>query len=749
MFPKTPPIPIEITHPFNFSNSQKFMPENILSNSNKNILDDAIMRKSQTKRLRDELSECIEKLKTADFIRNLKQDALNCIKEKLDKHFEDYGQGLMKNINGIEKLVNTLDEMNKQPGKTENYQVVMQCESEYRKILEKLNPPNFELIRKDEFLALKQELLALKKDKIITKSNSFGDTGKSYEMLENQLFEKNALIEKLNAEILEMRDTFRMSEKTDILINQKDLNSCDFTKLVLNIKEKADEISTYAVSDPFMGLKNSMEQNTARSNLPMENISEILQEISNQLNKGVEGIRLMVKARKEMHEKIMNQILVSNTTDIVQLNSKHEEEIKNLQQKISELCENKGILERKIENYEQENEENKKKIIDSERQNSELKNILKKTEENLVKLKLIEKEKKLADETIKRLENTVETLNDNITNRLEVDNKNLRSEIERLNSEIKILQKYRDDFNEVEREKFSEIESKHQKDLEIIRNMHKEQLDKQRMYIEKTTRENSEKIINIQKEQDCQIKALKAEYEIKCEKMKENVKKEAENSRAEYTEKLNQLKSHEQALFLRNVNLLLNKLSKEIDQIADKKPSKMRKSRDENNENNFTDFSNIESHINSMKTILENLRKMCKPNSTGISLGNIILSPIGESTKKNLFHTSTNSADVLIGDSPNMILNKPTPNKTGGQKSKGCTPAIELPEIAESAKASESESEDLINHSKSNNSTVIVNTDQRKCIRCQENDFTAPGHCQFHPFKALGTSNFTKLYIAE
>ncbi len=33
-----------------------------------------------------------------------------------------------------------------------------------------------------------------------------------------------------------------------------------------------------------------------------------------------------------------------------------------------------------------------------------------------------------------------------------------------------------------------------------------------------------------------------------------------------------------------------------------------------------------------------------------------------------------------------------------------------------------------------------ANLDDRKCIRCIENDLTAPGCCRFHPFQALGTS---------
>eukprot|EP01022_Parablepharisma_sp_SALTPOND_P012492 TRINITY_DN16063_c0_g3_i1.p2 TRINITY_DN16063_c0_g3~~TRINITY_DN16063_c0_g3_i1.p2 ORF type:complete len:895 (+),score=126.75 TRINITY_DN16063_c0_g3_i1:1003-3687(+) len=694
-FPKSPPVPTEMTRPFNFSLPEK--PLATIHEPAKNALGEAINRKGQAKRLKEEMEDCLAKLQKSNFVKELKQDSYKVITEKVDKYFEDYSGSLSSQMTKIRNLIASLEEADKNPTGS---QIIMQCESEYKKTLDKLKPPVLDVVKKDEFIALKTELNTLKRDKLMARSAPQIDQNSNIDQYIAQLAEKNATIEQLQ----DMISAVNVAPDMEKLQN-----------MTKRIAEQVKELNAYAVADPLADLKGELLQDNDKPQ--SDNVENELVKIEENLKKGIEGIKVTLKARKDMHEKLMNQLMVSSTSDIFQLNSKHMENMEAYKEREEKLMQRSSDLETEIAMLKKKTKEHVQAINEQAKIIRELKEKIKEGEEKISTLELIEKEKQLADETIKRLEDNINTLNLNIKERLEVDNKSLRAEIERITKENRLLQRYKDDFNGMEKEKFAEMEAKHKRDIEVIRGMHKEQLEKQRLVMEKTIRESADKVHEIETECNSRILSLKSECEGKIQQAKELAKKEEESARAEYVEKFTQLKSHEHALFLRNVNLLLNKLSRDVDSLANDQKAKhvIRKSRCGNEENESRQVAS-EPLINTLKGTIENLKKVCRPlhSTNGLGLANTILSPIGDTPKPLQGSLSTENLGFVL-ESPHLPL-KPK----------------ELFKIVESAKASESESDD----------STIVNMDQRKCIRCHRNDFTCPGHCQFHPFQALGTSNF-------
>ena len=109
-------------------------------------------------------------------------------------------------------------------------------------------------------------------------------------------------------------------------------------------------------------------------------------------------------------------------------------------------------------------------------------------------LSTVEKEKNLKEETVKRLQSELEMLNKDIKGRLELENQRLRADLAKIREENQTLYKYRDNFDEMERQKFEEMRIKYEKELGLVRMMHGEQLERQRLTMEKLAREHSDQV---------------------------------------------------------------------------------------------------------------------------------------------------------------------------------------------------------------------------------------------------------------
>jgi len=520
----------------------------------KKILKDVFTRTSQAHRLKEEILICLEKLQNGNFIRELKQSAYCEVNEKVDSIFDKYFIDVSKQMIKARELVLVLEELDASSNKKEQKKNMVKIEEEYKDILNSISPPILDVTVHDEACIQKDEKCS------------------SNRIMIDEWIQCDEII--AYNEQLENKEQDRKERLGD-------------SKILEEIEEKVDELNSYVIVDGFANLQEQL--------IPKNN-DQVLYKINKKLAKAVEGIKHILKARKEIQEKLITKVMTTCRSEYNKLLEKYtkckEELNSNSKEIIKAEYENElSIRDKKLETYEQ---------------------LLKEKDKQITKFYLSIKETTITEQSIKELQNKNEELNAIINNTYIPENRKLKEEMERLFEENTELMKYRDNFDEIEKDKIEEIESKCKKDIEVIRNTYKQQAKKQKELTELIRKETSK-----------QIQEITANCKLKVQEAKEQAKQEEEVERAEYIKKVNQLKSQEHSLFLRNLNHLLNKLTRDIDKL------KLLKASLHYRENSSLEDFNIP--INDIKTTLETIKKMARTSNT-------VLSPI-ENNKGTVFES--------------------------------------------------------------------------------------------------------------
>ena len=576
-FPKSPPTPIEMP---SFCKSSR--------TPIKNILEETIGRSSQARRLKEEINDGLGKLSDRNFIKELKQNAYATMTGKIDDIFDQYSSEVSQQMCKGRNLLAVLEELDAITGFDQTGRLT-QVENEYKAILRKLNPPMIEIINHEELLNLKNRIKEFNRNKVIeqciqSNQHNFSPSKSEHLMkakehikdLENQ-------IDYLKKECSKLRENYNID-------------------IIKQLEEKVDTLNSYVSIDPLITFKEGLVAIKDMEDKALNRINE-------KLNKSIYGLKHTLKARKDMQEKVMSQIMANSNSDIMKLNAgylKIIEEYKiSEERRIQEMEEVKLDYEvtanSKFENILKE----KDILVDSLRHELEEKN------QRISEIDSIIREKESAEESIKNLKTKIKDMNDNVLKEYEREKNVMRDELERIIEENKSLKKYRDDFNEAEKDKFNEMEEKHKKDLESIRNIYKEQAEKQQLKTNKLQEELYE-----------EINKIKNECEIRIKEAKELAKNEESSTRAEYLEKVNQFKAQEHTLFVRNINHLLGKLTKDIE-IFNTSSSKSR----------YGENITPEESVSIIKATIESIKKLTKsPVATTPKLTNTILNPIETNT---------------------------------------------------------------------------------------------------------------------
>eukprot|EP00826_Nyctotherus_ovalis_P010224 TRINITY_DN12715_c0_g1_i2.p1 TRINITY_DN12715_c0_g1~~TRINITY_DN12715_c0_g1_i2.p1 ORF type:complete len:529 (-),score=106.81 TRINITY_DN12715_c0_g1_i2:115-1701(-) len=246
--------------------------------------------------------------------------------------------------------------------------------SEYKEILAKFCPPLFEVVRKDCLANLKAQASNFKEEKSVDK-------------------------------------------EMDWALEQ--------------LMDRAKELCSYIASDPLISSKENMATIKYKGRA-----SEVLKEINEEFKKGIDGIKLMLKTRKDMHEKLVNQFMIrsSSTAQVNFAQSKsieerkHSKEIANLTSKIKEAdcC----ILAYKTQ------------IVGLEKDKSELSDKLRQAENGLEAMKSIVEKAKLTKVENKVSEEAIRALSKTLKEQYESDIKSLKSEVEQLKAKNDKLQRH-------------------------------------------------------------------------------------------------------------------------------------------------------------------------------------------------------------------------------------------------------------------------------------------------------------------
>ena len=533
------------------------------------VFEGANLRKGYIKRLKDEMEECATKLQKPEFSKELKQECYGYIIGKIDKHYDEYGNRMDNQLKKLKSLIETLvstdENSNMNNSVSEQHQKILFVEGEYKRLLENLEPPMLELIKKNELNDIKTELNKLKRDKYnqVNVTQKLEEQGKNdKEKLEEyfqKIQEQEQTIYKLEAILNETR-TGRVYEPIPPPNPNKDANTQNLMKIVKRINNKASELSKGKIGDPLSNLKSELlhARNEEIINKD-DDIEAILEEIDHKLEEGISSVKLMEKARKDMNEKMVNQLLVSNTSDIYKLQSNHAKEIEGLKQNEAKQCEENKKIKETNNLLEEKLTSLKNEISDYKIKNEKSEDQLKKQKAKLEELKGIEKEKEGKEQLIMSLRSEIETIKMDVKGRLESENQNLKKEIEKLNEETKSLYKFRDNFEEAQKDKYAEIEAKHQKHIELVHAMCKEKIDQMRSTMEKSARESEQRVKGVKDQCNEQISLAKKSFTEQVKVAKGEIKKEEESTRMEYVDKLNQLKAQEQTVFMRSTQLLINK----------------------------------------------------------------------------------------------------------------------------------------------------------------------------------------------
>ena len=97
---------------------------------------------------------------------------------------------------------------------------------------------------------------------------------------------------------------------------------------------------------------------------------------------------------------------------------------------------------------------------------------------------------------------------------LENDNQSHKLNTNSLQNQIINLTRYKDNFDEVERERFNEIEDRYSKKLQLIEKIHKEKIEEMRKLLDKSRNECFTEMENLKDAQTDQIHLSKLEAKV-------------------------------------------------------------------------------------------------------------------------------------------------------------------------------------------------------------------------------------------
>ena len=171
---------------------------------------------------------------------------------------------------------------------------------------------------------------------------------------------------------------FELIKKDDLYNLKAELRSLkeDMNPILEQLKDRTKELCAYIASDPLMSFK---ENNIKHR----ETVVEVLKEVNEELRRGIEGVRLMLKTRKEMHEKLVSQFMIRSNVH------SSSESVKEITKLTSQLKEARSCAS----NY-------KSRIEELEKENGELNNELRQARDEL---QVLENANKASEQMIKDL----------------------------------------------------------------------------------------------------------------------------------------------------------------------------------------------------------------------------------------------------------------------------------------------------------------------------------------------------------
>ncbi len=233
------------------------------------VFGETARRRCQAKLLKAEMEECVTRLSKGEIMLELRQECYSTAVGAIDRLYAEYSELLSKRLGRIRAMASSLEDADEQQRR--------ECEIEYRRILAGLAPPAVEVVKKDDMTALKTELNGLKRDRI-------------------------------------SRGGIFQGSRTPTQVSSAESDSV--LRLARNIMEKAYELQVACNAGSPLGGAGVPESQA--------NVAELLSAADKRFANGIAGVKLVMKARREIHERLTSELVAANSGSLAQMKAEIE-----------------------------------------------------------------------------------------------------------------------------------------------------------------------------------------------------------------------------------------------------------------------------------------------------------------------------------------------------------------------------------------------------------------------------------------